>query len=377
MATFNRGRSMAENMVARGHEATLLTLSSEHRWRSQWSVQRGVHIGEMPNWGVSMSGEGYGPPDNLLRILHSLAHRYDIVHMLDHKPSATLAGVIGGRMGGAVLIGDWADWWGGAGGINGNPNRRFPIVGRFEDWWEIKSKIMADGVIAISTPLYRRARKLGVLADRLMLCPNGTEPDLMHSMPLEKARAALGVPAERKMVCFFGMSQSELAWVMRAMQYIPDLWLMVVGKKIAAVLNEGQAMGVADRVWQTGFVSDEDLSMYLSCANLFCMPLRNTQADWGRVPGKLMYYMAAGRPTVSNPIGDGALLIQRYRAGIVANDDEFESAIRRLLDDASLNVEMGANARRAAEGDLSWACWSKELEAFYLRILQHKQRSVL
>ena len=73
--TYYRAMPMAEQMALRGHEVTLLTVSREQRLRACWSGVNGVRLGEMPNLGQGHSGEGYGPLDNLLRMVHALGRR--------------------------------------------------------------------------------------------------------------------------------------------------------------------------------------------------------------------------------------------------------------------------------------------------------------
>ena len=126
--------------------------------------------GATPNWGQDNSGEGYGPPDNLFRLSHALTHRYDIIHMFDHKPNATFSGSMG-RLRGAKLIADWADWWGGPGGINDVPKRRIPAVGTYEQWWNNARKRWADAVITISTGF--APAPLTALRDRVLYLPTG------------------------------------------------------------------------------------------------------------------------------------------------------------------------------------------------------------
>jgi len=106
--TYYRAMPMAERMALRGHEVTLLTVSREQRLRARWSCANGVRLGELPDLGQSYSGEGYGPLDSLLRMVHALGRRYDIIHRLDHKPNATFGG-FAGRLRGARLVADWAD----------------------------------------------------------------------------------------------------------------------------------------------------------------------------------------------------------------------------------------------------------------------------
>lgn len=369
LGTFERAMHLARGLARRGYQVTLMTVSRQHRWKPTWSITNGVLVAEMPNLGQNYSGEGYGPFDNLLRCLHALTHRYDIIHMFDHKPNASFAGFVG-RLRGAILIADWADWWGGPGGINDVPKRRVPAVGKFEEWWEIKSKLWADGVVTISTVLYQRALDVGCPPDRVVCIPNGAATDLIRCIPVAEARQRLGIPLNRKIVGFLGMGQGDMEIVMPAIQQLPGVWLMVIGPKNQRVLNQAQAFGIADRLWQTDFVPDEELSWYLACADVMCLPLTDRAANRGRLPGKLMYYMAAGRPTVASPIGDVRSLIEKYRVGLLASDShQFAEALRLLLDDGTLREELGQNARRAAETDLNWERRVDELEAFYQRIL--------
>ena len=121
----------------------------EHTRRVAWTTVNGVRLCEAPGLAQGHSGEGYAPLDNWQRILHAATHRYDIVHMFDHKPNVTFAS-FPARWRRARLIADWADWWGGPGGVNDVANRRFPVVGQFEAWWEVRSKRLAHGVVTIS-----------------------------------------------------------------------------------------------------------------------------------------------------------------------------------------------------------------------------------
>lgn len=366
--TYYRAMPMAEQLAAKGHDVTLLTVSPTLRWRAEWSRVNGVRLGEMPNWGQEYSGEGYGPLDNLLRIVHAGIEPYDIIHLCDHKPNATFAG-FPGRLRGAKLVSDWIDWWGGPGGINDVPSRRFPIVGRFEEWWEERSKLWSDGVVTISSVLRERALALGCPPERVRFIPTGAAIDRIRPVPLAEARQRLGIPADRKIVGFIGMGQGDLEIVMDAIRQLPGVRLMVIGGKTPRVREMAERFDMADRLWQTGFVPDEQVSDYLGCANLMCLPLTDRAANWGRLPNKLLDYMCAGRPTVASPIGDIADYCREHRVGLLAENDDFLDALEMLLADPKLQTEMGRQARHIAETVFAWPRLIGELEAFYGQIL--------
>ena len=70
------------------------------------------------------------------------------------------------------------DWWGGPGGINDVPRRMVPAIGKFEAWWEERSKLWADGVVTISTVLRQRALNLGCPPERVLYLPTGGMAEL-------------------------------------------------------------------------------------------------------------------------------------------------------------------------------------------------------
>lgn len=358
---------MAEQLARRGHQVALLTVSPDWRFQSVWSSEKGVRLGEMPNLGRRY--EGYGPLDIGRRTLHTLFNRYDIVHMFDHKPNATFPGFLGGRLRRACLVSDWADWWGGPGSINDRPDRRFSVLGKFEAWWEEKSKLRANGVVTISTVLRQRAIDLGCPAERVLYLPTGAAIERIRPIPLTEARRQLGVPAERRIVGFIGMGQGDLNIVMQAIGQLPDVWLMVIGRKQAKVLEMAHSFGLADRLWQTDFVPDDQVSMYLACADVMCLPMADTPANRGRLPNKLLDYMAAGRPTVASPVGDIKTILQEYKVGLLADDDAFAGAIGALLSDKLRGEILGWQARHVAETAFGWSQLIDRLEGFYTGLL--------
>jgi glycosyltransferase involved in cell wall biosynthesis len=364
--TFCRAMPMAENLAKRGHQVTLITVSPDHRWRSSRSCVNGVQIMETPGIGQENSGEGYGPLDNLLRCGHTILRKYDIIHMFDHKPNATFC-AFAGRLRGALLVADWADWWGGSGGLNDVPRRRLPIVGDFEAWWEERSKLWADGVVTISTVLRERAIDLGCAPDRVVYIPSGASLDRIRPVSKLEARAQLGIPQDRCMVGFIGFGQADLEIVMKALQQLPEVWLMVVGPESPRVLTLAQSFGVADRLWQTGWVPD--VTNYLGSADLMCMPMKDRAANRGRFPNKVLDYLAAGRPMVASPVGDVEAIVRDHGVGSLASDESFADEIRRLLADDQLREDLGRAARRTAETLFDWDPLIDKLLDFYHRLL--------
>jgi glycosyltransferase involved in cell wall biosynthesis len=365
--TYYRAMPMAEELARRGHEVTLCTVSPHRHWTSEGSSVNGVTFLETPNLGQDNSGNGYGPLDNIWRLMHALAHHYDIIHMFDHKPNATFGG-FAGKLRGARLVADWADWWGGPGGVNDVPQRRILAVGKFEEWWERQSKKWADGVVTISRVLREKAIAIGCPEERVLYLPTGAPTDRIRPLPIAEARTRQGLPLNRRIVGFIGSGQGDLEIALRAIGRMPDTWFMVVGHKNPQVLELAHAHGMADRLWQTGFIPDQEVGLYLACANVMCLPLSDRAANRGRLPNKILDYMAAGRPVVASPVGDVEEIVKGLGVGLLAGNDEFPRVLMRILDDSGLQKELGERAAGAAHTEFDWHHLIDKLEEFYLYI---------
>ena len=178
---------------------------------------------------------------------------------------------------------------------------------------------MADGVVTISRVLQERAVQIGCPSERVLYLPTGAPIKRIVPLPLAEARCRLNLPPDRRIVGFIGMGQGDLALVMQALQQLPGVWLMVIGKHNPQVLDLAGAYGVADRLWQTGFIPDDQVGVYLACADVMCLPMEDRAANRGRLPNKLLDYLAAGRPVVASPVGDVKAIFEAHRVGLLAD----------------------------------------------------------
>ncbi len=126
-----------------------------------------------------------------------------------------------------------------------------------------------------------------------------------------------------------------------------------------------------------GFVPYEEFIQILAGTDVFVIPLPqqslNSRARW---PNKIGDYMAAGRPTVVNAIGDVERLIREDNIGLLAKPDmsDFAEKIILLLKNPDLAQSLGHNARKAAEEKYSWTIMAQKLEEFLLNIRERKRQ---
>ena len=94
----------------------------------------------------------------------------------------------------------------------------------------------------------------------------------------------------------------------------------------------------------------------------------------GRWPNKITDYANIGRPIVTNDVGDMGPLVRDNNIGLLTefNAEAFAAAILSIIENPKLAEELGANARKLAEGDLALFRRASALEDFYIRTINSK-----
>jgi glycosyltransferase involved in cell wall biosynthesis len=126
----------------------------------------------------------------------------------------------------------------------------------------------------------------------------------------------------------------------------------------------------------TGRISDEELTAYLSTADVCLAPDPKNPLNDVSTMNKVVEYMAMGRAIVSFD-----LIESRVSAGDAAvyatpNDErEFAGLVAELLDDPERRTRMGELGQRRLEEDLSWERSAANLVDGYARLLDAGKRS--
>ena len=124
--------------------------------------------------------------------------------------------------------------------------------------------------------------------------------------------------------------------------------LVAEGKARVLVVGAGQA-GRADgggglefRDW-----SEEREIADLQAMDIGIMPVPDHSWERGKSGYKLVQYMATGLPCVASPVGANCDIVVDGGTGILATSgDEWEGALRKLIDDPGLARELGNAGRR-------------------------------
>lgn len=297
--------------------------------------------------------------------------KFDVVHVFEHRPTNQIPALLSQKQG-ALTVSDWADWLGRGGSVE---ERRNPFLKTLlscpETLLEESGRKKSDGCTAINQTIYQKARKLGFPESKLLWLPNGYFNSHFTSTPIKVAKKKLGFSENDFLVGYLGTS------------FYSDFLLMQDTIHLAASSNQkikflqiGQnkfAPKDMNNLVNTGFVSTEKLSLYLSACNAFWLPLSNISANWGRSPYKFGDYLTIGRPIVSTNVGDQADLIREHKLGL--NTDcsgrALFEAIHSLESDSETCEQFSTNAYKFARLDEnSWEDKGKKLIEFYYRLLK-------
>lgn len=372
--TYIRFYGLARELASLGHRVTLIAASANRSLKTRELDSQGIRLVLTPGWfHRRLRNGGVSPEDVVVRLAHVLSHDYDLIHASEHRPAGSLPAIVGRAKYRSKYVSDWADLWGREGIASERTWVMRHLLGRPESLAESRIHQAADAVTAVCSDLYTRAVKLGIPMSRLLRLPNGADTDLIRpSANTEEARSSLGVPAGAKLLVYAGFAPIDMDLIWDAFRLTSDRWrdvyLLVMGR--VWPLPE-KLRPYADHVIQAGYLPLEQYAEALACGDVMLLPYRNNSRNRGRWPGKLAFYMAVGRPTVSNPTGDVSTIFEQRGVGLLAGEtaQEFSDCVLRLLEDGDLADQMGRNARKTAESEYSWAVLAKSLEQFYYSVL--------
>jgi glycosyltransferase involved in cell wall biosynthesis len=310
--------------------------------------------------------------------------QYDVIHCLDTRLAVIWPALAYARVRGIPIVSDWIDWWGRGGLIEERRPRWYrATLGGVETWFEEHYRAKLDGLTTISHALMKRGIELGCKPDRCIVI-NGAADMATFAKPatLPEARARVGLPRDAPVVCFSGLDVLiDLPLAIRTFEIIhakmPEALLLLVGPTEAQARAASHSASALSAIKAVGKVPYKELSNILPAADLFLLPYPNRVVNIGRWPNKIGDYMAVGRPTVANPVGELNELFQRYPIGLLAGGsaEEMAASSLRLLHDRDAAKELGRSARKIAETELGWSNQIARLEAWYRTILAAKAPS--
>jgi phosphatidyl-myo-inositol dimannoside synthase len=164
--------------------------------------------------------------------------------------------------------------------------------------------------------------------------------------------------------------------VMARLRDVPVRFVVVGGGTWRTELEEmARSLGVSDRVFFTGRVSEDDLLPVYNACDIFTLVTLKGPGMGEGLPLTPIEAAACGKPLlVGNQDGSVETVVDGV-SGFVLDPldlDAHAAAIRRLVGDASLRRAMGDAGRRRCEDCFSYEHFARRLEAT-LRLVQNRR----
>jgi glycosyltransferase involved in cell wall biosynthesis len=240
----------------------------------------------------------------------------------------------------------------------------------------------ADGIIVTSFDYAAHSSVAGVYADipnKFRAIPPGVDIDRFK--PGNKNMLLMDKYSIRnndKIVLFVG--GLDLAHSFKGIDFLIEAWrdlglakakLLIVGQgdRRNAYIRLAAEHGLMNSVLFADPVEDDHLTDYYGLADLLVLPSVNSSEAFGIV---LIEAMACGVPTVASDLPGLRSVIRDGKTGFLfATRDSrgLLNAIRRILTNSDLRIQMGIEARRTAENEYSQAGIVNRLERYYQDLL--------
>lgn len=223
--------------------------------------------------------------------------------------------------------------------------------------------LRADVVITVSTPLRDHLVELGVRKDRIVVMPNGADPDRFRPDAAARAdvRARHGIDSHAVVVGFTGILRPWhgvdllLTALAQARAAGPPLHALIVGDgpSLPALRALAASSGLAQAVTFTGRVPHEAVPRYIAAFDIGVSP----RATFYASPMKIPEYMASGIAVVAPRGPNFADLLDDGVEGDFfepENANELAAVLRRLADDPDRRLRLARAARAAIVTRRSW-----------------------
>ncbi len=226
-------------------------------------------------------------------------------------------------------------------------------------------------ISVVSQPLADEVRAIGVDNDRILINPNGVEPDMYRpDLDASAIRTRLGLD-DRTVIGFIGTfgpwhGAEVLARAFAIMlashpmlrERVRLLWIGDGGAlaEVKRILIEGQAIS---HCAFTGIVPQSQGPAYLAACDIFASPhVPNPDGSpFFGSPTKLFEYMAMGRGIVASALDQIAEVLEHDHTAILvppADAGALATALAALVVDGDRRARLGAEARRVVLERHTW-----------------------
>jgi rhamnosyl/mannosyltransferase len=362
----NHVRVLAEAGAARGHAVTVLVTSRDRR--TQRAELNGVKLIRTARW-MNLSSAPISPA--MFLEARKLGRAADIIHLHFPYPPGELARLFSGSRARTIIT------------YHSDIVRQKALRTAYRPFlWRVLRQ--ADRIIATSGRYLDTSPYLSPFKFKCSVIPLGTDVAQFAQVNPQKvkdlrSRLELSGGPSREAPRFILLSVGRLRYykglgdLIRALPQIPSAKYVIVGD--GPMYDEWQrlarSVGVADRVFFAGEVSDAELPYYYAACDLFVLPANARAEAFGTV---IVEALAAGKPVISTEVGTGTSWVNVHgQTGLVVPPHDppaLAEATNQLLSDERLREQLGRAARTRAYEEFTVERMIDRVYAEYDRLLR-------
>lgn len=357
--TFN----LASSLAGLGCNVDLITISDVNRFGSYKMIDKeNIKIFLFPDFlPRKLKKTGFGLISLFYKVFFIAFRKYDLVISdCGHRPSSIPA-FISQLKDGSVHITEWWDFFGEGGYYNKKPLLFKLTYGWLEKYFEIKSKLMANGVVVLSNWMFNKASQFGI--ENVKIIHGGT---LHKKVPIKEFRN------EIIKIAYIGISDSELFFMKPFLLSITNSFFIGkfkfigYGEEISEKFKK--KFGLDECIYEDrGWLNYEKDLDSLSDIDLFLLirePNNNALAGW---PNKLGDYLSFGRAVFINPYGDLEEFVDLNSSGFVKVSFNESSITEELMNIfyGKYDLRLMGERNKILSETMSWNHKGKDLINFY------------
>ncbi len=376
---------MASALVRSGHHVTVLVPPYDNPSDSQskWN-QAGVQIENMHLRTNRAGGPASGA---LLSLSMQMARRVvmlnpDVVHVFKPVGTGALAMYLLHGKGWRRFVVDSDDWEGSGGWLNVNP---YPIwqklLMRWQEGWTLRH---AQAVTCASTVLVEQSRLMISGNTPITLLPNGPDDrirDIVSHAESERdaLRKRFGWGAEPVLIYTGTVPiNHDLDIAVTALHQVlashHDVrWVIIAaGDGLGSLQTLIRQAGLDAQVQYYGFMPHDSMLQYLVAADIAIYPYRDTLINRAKCSGKVIDYLACGKPVVVSDVGMNHAYIEQGKSGVLTPPGDapaFTTALIQMLDHPTDASSMGRMGQQHLWSHFAWDGRIDQLVALYQAII--------
>lgn len=308
-----------------------------------------------------------------LKAFTILFYKGDIVHTdTGHRISAGLPALVHRFFRQSKYVSEWWEHFG-KGGIYDDMSLLYKCtVGLYDRIFEVRNRKSADGCVAISNQLKKRAISVGISSEKVIVLNGGCDIDKIKFLQTQyEIKKKYSFSQKSFNIGIIGINDEE---------FFNNINLFSAIKKIRAdknldinVIATGKLslklyQKYGDFIKLYSWLPYDEFCELIILPDAFSLLQKDNLRNRSRFPNKLGDYLAASRPIIANCVGDVGHYINKYPDVFYDVNVDSENEIRHCIEilyDKSSNEEIDFRKIREVAVENSWLERSKTLNKFY------------